>query len=127
MTTLLFYIVVLQFIIQLVLYESVKSVVLKATTALHKFIKRLCGHKNKASKVLNFFVGNINTAENTTKALAVQMFALNILISFSVAYFSGAGLIVGIANLTASCILGLVMSYDVYKTKRSLVEASVAL
>lgn len=127
MITLLFYIVVLQFVIQLAFYEAIKNVVIKTTTILHKFIKKLCSSDNKVSKALNFLIGGLVNTNNTVRVLSVQMFALNILISLSVAYFSGAGLIVGIANLTASCILGLVMSYDVYKTKKSLVEASVAL
>ncbi len=127
MTTLLFYIVVLQFVIQLAFYEAIKNVVIKTTTILHKFIKKLCSSDNKVSKALNFLIGGLVNTNNTVRVLSVQMFALNILISLSVAYFSGAGLIVGIANLTASCILGVVMSYDVYKTKKSLVEAKCSV
>ena len=65
MTTLLFYIVVLQFVIQLAFYEAIKNVVIKTTTILHKFIKKLCSSDNKVSKALNFLIGGLVNTNNT--------------------------------------------------------------
>lgn len=117
MTTMLFYIVVLQFVIQLVLYEAVKNVVLIPNKKLYKLVGKLRNYNNFIGKTVNYLFKNVHNEGNLTKVIAFEFFVLNIAISTLVAAFSGAGMIVGIANLFASCLLGLVMTYDTYKTR----------
>ena len=117
MTTMLFYVVLLQFVIQLVLYEAVKNAVLIPNKKLYKLVGKLRNYNNFIGKTVNYLFKNVHNESNLTKVIAFEFFVLNIAISTLVAAFSGAGMIVGIANLFASCLLGLVMTYDTYKTR----------
>lgn len=123
MGSLLFYFMLLQFVIQLVLYESMSESMLKINEKTHSFVRKMCSYDNKLSKFLKKTVGKVFSRENIIKFTKVEMFAVNAGISYAVAWFCGAGMITGITNLFASCILGLVMAYDINKCNSNMVIA----
>lgn len=94
MSSNLFYVVLLiQFIVQLVLYYQVRFLVFHVGIITSK----VSGNNLKA----------------TAKSMLIAALVLNIVISLFVKLFTASGAISGITNLFASTILGVIMYIDV--------------
>ena len=91
---------VIQFIVQLALYISIKEHLLWG-----------CFHLWKTFDV---------SIETSAKILSFLLFGTNMLISILVKVFTSSGGLTGMTNLGASVLVGLFMAYDVYMFKRIL-------
>ena len=96
---------VIQFIVQLVLYENTKKLFIKGVFYIWKYLKLT---PNTASTILSWV-----------------FFGVNIAISLLVKLFTSSGGLTGMTNLGASVFVGLFMAYDVYMFKRVLNNARV--
>ena len=96
-------ILIIQLIIQLVLYNSIKFLFGSAIIWILKLTYKITKDVNKVCKIYQ-----------------IILLFINIGISIVVAWFTAAGAIAGITNLGASCLLGLYMAYDAYKLKKML-------
>lgn len=97
----LFYVVmIIQLIVQFVLYWQVRFLVFKAGLISAKITKY-----------------NIDT---TMRTMLVVAFALNIIISLFVKLFTSSGAMTGITNLFASVILGIIMYFDIARVIKKL-------
>ena len=94
MSNQLFYVVLLiQFVVQLVLYYQVRFLVFYAGLISAKVSR--------------------NDIKITGKSMFITALAINIIISLFVKLFTASGAITGITNLFASTLLGFVMYYDI--------------
>lgn len=91
---------VIQFIVQLVLYENTKKLFIKGVFYIWKYAKV---NANVACTILSWV-----------------FFAVNIAISLLVKLFTSSGGLTGMTNLGASVLVGLFMAYDVYAFKKIL-------
>ena len=92
---LFFVILIIQFVVQLVLYYQVRFLVFYVGLFTSKV-------SNKDLKI-------------TSKSMFITALALNIIISLFVKLFTASGAVTGITNLFASTILGLIMYYDIVR------------
>lgn len=91
---------VIQFVVQLVLYENTKKLFIKGVFYIWKYLKLT---PNTASTILSWV-----------------FFAVNIAISLLVKLFTSSGGLTGMTNLGASVLVGVFMVYDVYAFKKIL-------
>lgn len=96
----------LQLVIQYGFYALVKDIILTLIIYIFKCFKYIYKDQNKLIKHISWLY-------------LIILITLNIFISILVAWFTSAGKVVGITNLAASCVLFLIMKYDVYNFKKA--------
>lgn len=96
----------LQLLIQYGFYSLVKDIILTLIIKIYKLCSVFCKDRNKLTKYISWLY-------------LVILIALNITISIFVVWFTSAGKVAGITNLSASCVLFLIMKYDVHNFKQA--------
>ena len=118
--TLILVFLVIQFIVQLVLYHPLKKFfrwVLYRPLALYKWLYLLGIEFDFAE-----FIEKAKPALKTqiwTYIFAGGLFGLNLFISLLVKAFTSAGAMTGMTNLLASVFIGCLSAYDIYKFKKA--------
>lgn len=101
---------VIQFVVQLVMYKPIFSVINKLYSLLPKYMRFSGFDEDIIEKVNSKYV----------QTMTVICFILNITISIFVKLFTSSGGATGMTNLFASVLLGFVMYIDILRLKKKM-------